>query len=63
MDKTLARYVIVDEPGDFSLEDLIQANEDGLNEKDVAEIRQLSVGQSVTFGGGAAAECEIKRIA
>ena len=45
------------------IEDFITSNADSFDSGDVEDIRLLDVGQSLEYGGGAAAEFKLMRIA
>lgn len=56
------RYVLDDEPEDFTLDSFLENNE-GLDEHEKQKVADLNVGQTYLLGGGAAAEFVIRRVA
>lgn len=53
-------FRIDDEPTTYTLDDMIQANE---GDEAVAEtLPTMEIGDTVTFGGGAAAETRVTRV-
>lgn len=46
-----------------SLEELLRVNEDDFSDRDIEDLRSLTIGQSLTFGGGAWATFTITRTA
>lgn len=42
--------------------EFVEANKDGLDEEEIAEIEALGVGEEMTFGGGAAALAILRRV-
>lgn len=56
-----AKYTLDGEPVD--LEDFLNVNKDGLTKEEVKAVKGLRPGKSIVFGGGAAAEFVLKRLA
>lgn len=56
-----ARYQLDDEPEEFSLESFLADNED-LDSEIVDEIKKMSAGSTLTFGGGAQPRWTIHRV-
>lgn len=44
-----------------SLEELLESNMDGYTDQEIAEVVRMQPGQSMEFGGGAAARCTLTR--
>lgn len=59
----MKQFIIIDEPEfPFSLDDFLTNNSD-LSDEDKDEVAKLEVDKTISFGGGAAAEMILKRVA
>lgn len=55
-------FKMADEDGLFSFVEFAEVNAEGLAPEDLSRVANLSVGETLTLGGGAAAEAVIERV-
>ena len=63
MAKTQSEPILEGEDWRCTLSEFLEANEDGLDETEIADLRALKVGDEMPFGGGAAALSIVRRVA